>query len=1663
MEANQRPEDVKPAQYQALPPECSFTMQQWLYRRTPHTRRYKRCYIVLHKDRLYSFRKPPSFHGCEPGNLMASLRYATASWMIAGAEIKADPQQIGGFYKWKLVVKPMSQYVGDNNTVFNAVLNKVPNDDTVASSCGDIDDIFREINAANHVSNAFLSPYTEERTVWLATSNHKVATDWLLAMLWTARYGSLQNFVYQNLVRSKYLSFALPTYLMAFDYFPSSANRETTPKRTAAFTFMKLNVIELLHMPMLEKDNVCCIVEHNSSFYILNLPQASQGDRTEVPKALSNLSYIEEETNECRFDDEHMHVLKERKYGKLGDMIQSTSTTREASQGKHIAKKISDLLGKHDTLIDTELVDDDRTRIKPNPLAPGTPNPHAQGYNVLSKLWNLNKPSEKRKHVIVKRSTYYGDDAYIYIPLYKNASQDMVWLHFVTTSHIYIGSASLSNSDFSITEPAKVKTCALTNIEAINPLNYKRLDISDHPQQTSVIKTSLVNQPIPEAGMVVISVVTPKHLGNFMDPVTLAYHSSQEYLSKATKASTAGGLHMLTSNIRRGVAAYRTTKTLRRYVKGVLQFKNPKTSVFWMVYITLALGVYPDKLLLFAIMPLIYYSVSSHPNIGEWFINLLLKYPILIAILPRKVIQNFLLLPKPACMACAKRKAFLLKNSHKVRGDVSKQSIAVQMIQVPDKRGRSRQSLRSFEASGEKEQVVQIETSDTPMLTSRHAMNAYVSYNAYSGTHVERCKHRGVIQAYLASLFLDHVKGSNVFSKLKSTDSRRMIRAFHRIFYVPPPYPCGVLPWMQNVILTVKYYMMTALLTFTGGIANVQILHLLHRKRVSKRLVVEAVDTEPTETECELQQSPRMESSAAPEYIVTEWYENERKSIFGVYSKENLRFYDRPHLTAENGRAVDVPGIMICKSTVAVTKDTDENGWVYSKNWNSVWVKESSAFTFVRRRKWVIVHRNTQRDLLVRNMIQTRRTDENSFMTAKSLSTRFSYSMQQPGSPVPNGCPLASRKPPSTAHNLAKLSYHGGTYSNASKPESSGAGGKRIVDAVADPMTKKILAMTSDDIERRHTHSDGSSDIPVKHGGTPITQSRLTVREMLKKGLTILKKEVHDPTPTAPSPATKVTTSLRETNEDAHVFGILRWRRFRHREQAAAIDERRDASIESNLFIPEAREAFVEYAEEIKPVGTMQPKICIEAEEDDDWLTDNEEAEEMQTKNHTLLNNIVAFALVIPFCLLLDLFKVIFRMIWTVLSIAFWILGLSQDEAECEMVSHEEQCVVAIKRLKRCCFMGKARIRIYNAAKGRRSRLHGFVRPVKHRRTNYMVLYNRNYRLMHIDRDPEDDYYETFSVPSDFEEHTDSKVCGATAQESDESESELQSSESNGAMGLHMPIEADTMDVEPNALWLQHADSAESGIERHPPQKIVPPESHQRRRRIYSYIKNIYERNVKKQQPEDGDFADLTVEGTKQSSDYERVDSNDDMKTEHKLSVLGMLRKAKDQIVWANYYINLLTMRYEKFLNMFVWRHDTITKMLLVMFVALGLMNYLVGANILLLIYILLYFKSGYASRMWEQNILHTVKRHLDGCLADMEIYRPFWDLTNKQVAQLATAIKRFCQVEVSSTMIRESQNRWDLARAITTEIIEQNMCRGWEHRSCFVNIFRQSPNLLEC
>ncbi|XP_953096.1 uncharacterized protein TA08410 [Theileria annulata] len=981
MEPPNEPTQASPKpEFPWLPKECIFTMQQWLYRRTLHTKRYKKRYVVLHNERLYSFTKLPPFDKFDLNNINTVLRSASNSWILTGSVVSADTDVNTGLFKWKIEFKNYKKPITAIENI-NKFLTDKP--DLTIGNVDHIDCIFEDVTSSV-LENKTVNIEAQD-CLWFATTNHKIASDWLIALLYTSRYGSLYNLIYKNPSRRRFQQFTLPWFLMALDYLPNLSKDENSKPPLSSFTYIKIEIKRVFDFPMLPNAKIYCAVEFNSSFYIIQLYRFERENLTSTPSAMvreeeptsSLAAYISRnsEYSICRLPSDDLSVaqLNDPKNSLPDDECSQSSYYNANAQFTTLEGGINKFNATVQSLAPSN------TSV-PNSVA-GLPDDDPQ--NVITRLLNLNSHKDiKKKQVVEKRSIIY-DGASVYIPVYKNTTQEIVWLHFFGDYDVYMGTASIRDVDFASRDPAPVKTCMIKLIEGLNPLHYKRVDVSNYKGESTVLKSS-ARSISNDRGFVELSVIIPKHLGNFLDPVIISHGSPKEYLSNASRSSISMGIQMLIANIKRVRQSFTVLKDIIHALKSILEFRSMFTSFTAMFYFILVFGIFPNRMLVIFLLPILSYIVCTHPSFIDLTFLFLLKFPILIAILPKRFTYPFLLMPKLSCILCSKKPSFLKQNTQIVDPDmVSKEEIssktfqyssnkklpksmylnhsssetevivnpfsAANATQVNTDPNRKRElPQESYDESNvlnqptyvDFEKRISVHINSLPMITSKHLLNDSIEITRYKGTRIETCKHRGIIMSYLSVMFINEI-GVELFDSVHG-DGLAIIKGYHDIYYNIPPY--RNVPFWPNVKFTLYFLFYMLFLTFFGGISNLQILHLLHRNKLICRLILESKGVVESKPKGQHHQTKQRNVSL---------YENERRILFGKFSKLNLRFYERGYFSTEDGQfvSVDLSKYLV---RLVVNDNTDQEGWTYAKNWNSPFTNSPNSMTFVRRRKWIL-------------------------------------------------------------------------------------------------------------------------------------------------------------------------------------------------------------------------------------------------------------------------------------------------------------------------------------------------------------------------------------------------------------------------------------------------------------------------------------------------------------------------------------------------------------------------------------------------------------------------------------------------------------------------------------------------------------------------------------
>ncbi|AFZ81469.1 hypothetical protein BEWA_008810 [Theileria equi strain WA] len=1657
-----------------LPCECNFIMQQWLYRRAIHTKRYRKRYTILYNDKLYTFAKTPALDKCDPQELSNVLKTATNVWDLTGSTVSAEPDVIGGLYRWKIVFRKSKKVVTSTEKFMKFISNK----QNLSTGYEDsIHDVFEKFTQNN--TEPGTNPAESQDHVWFAATNHKVATDWVIALIQTSRYGSLYNVVYKNPFKRKYLQFTPPWFLEPFDFFPSTGSDVHFRERGASFTYMKISISRLFNLPISENVQVYCVVEFGSSFYSLPLYKYEyETIFTFVPSINEDSTPVNITETGRYYNTDHGSLVPLRNFLQLDEKAESSEEDMLMAVGAGYSYK------KH---------------INVRSYKSGTNTGMQPGTSVITRLLNLNANNTTEKNQVVeKKSIMYNKDACIYIPILKNTSQEIIWIHFFHSSDNYIGSASIKDLDIGIKEPATVKTCMIKVVHALNPLNYKRIEPTDYSLESTVLSVSNPKDILNNNGFVELSVIIPRKLGDFFYPVTLSFGSHGEYVSKATKASVTAGVQMLMSNIRRIKPLYKHISSLWHYIKSVLEFKHMERSFFWLAYLIFSFGVFPNRLLLWTTLPIIRYLISNHPSfkikISEW----LLRYPILIFLLPRYLIYPYLVLPKSACVVCCKKHSFLRENAQSINPDAVYKTLMVsryfhtsdiksqyfgrdsakyvtscatkiagkeqkddiqetadnpytEEFTVTDVSGvlnvpvdnvllplhgsqpehtiepNSNLADKSLHIRDYSEKKISVYTMSIPLVTSKHVLNDSVLYPKFSGTQVDCCSHRGIVLSYLAAMFFTEM-GESVFSSING-GQYEILDGFHQVFYNPPPYRTSMSTY-KNVIFTIKYFLYMIFLTCFGGISDINILHLMHKNKLFKKLSIESTSNKFVNFN---------EICSGIKGKKLKVYENERRFMFGNFSSANLRFYERSHFSTEDGKDTELDDLSKYNAHLVINSKTDKNGWVYAKNWNAAWVPDSTAFTFVRRRQWILTLKYT--DISKRRpslcMYTSGNMGKSSFKYAGGLGDiqRRSQTEKEP---------LLDKTLSSTITTTNQYQQDTGRSflffnKNLKKPEKQ------------NNSVKKLFSRFKAFKERKK--DQGQYEVsPLKDPPKAVkTKSRFFDRFKIS-----LKPSNLSSLETSQLDTLEYNSSSQNTTPSITPTGCPSARNL----YTPALPSEEQLSRREISQLDSDIQSYTSEISAIDDVHSVTSETPYSSEDTNTLFT------------FKLMEAFFALLIVLLICVILDMAKISLEIIWMIIKL---ILGMKTTHGDaCDEIKLDHEMSDAARReyemFKKpyiCTIVPKDGRNWFKLRKRRRC----FMLPERLRMDIEPYISIPLNTFMDDTRDSDDIESHRYNPTLDSDFMTEeSGVEGIRKKRTVYGVDDFEDSDSSMDS---QPIAADffnddiwddksglkrisSVDLYEDDLFFTFSrekgndDSVERMESPHLREDLEDIKLQKEKRgTIYRYIRSVYRGRTKKTRDETG--------GSNPLSDYDQ-DSDDDASSQNKLSVIGMLRKFKDKITYANCKINLYMTRYEKFVNMFSWMNSNVTMIISVFISVLALLNCFLRIETLLLFFILLQFEAGYKSGTWERNILYTTKRHLDRAFEDLEIFRPLWDLSNHQINALLQRIKEFSSIELSVSTIRESKDAWQLAYTISNRLAGKTFYRDWRRQRWIDNLFRRSP-----
>nr|PVC50826.1 hypothetical protein MACL_00001978 [Theileria orientalis] len=1793
-----------------LPKECNFTMQQWLYRRTLHTKRYKKRYVVLHNERLYTFTKLPSFDKFDAHNLHNLLKLASNSWILTGAIVSADQDINNGLYRWKIQFKNYKKPVSGTETLNKFLIDKP---DLNIKYVDNLDSIFGEVTSSI-LENKNINIEAHD-CLWFATTNHKIASDWVIALIYTSRYGSLYNLIYKNPSSRRFQQFKLPWFLMALDYMPNLSKDENSKPPLASFTYIKIDIHRVFEFPMLPNARIYVAVEFNSSFYIIQLYRYESENTTSTPTGAlreddthSTLSYYVNKNTDYGItrlasDDRSCYSIS-RERSNLNQDMYGVNYKRIASIGPitedaHESMPVNSVMSSSASVANSmsNLYDED-------------------SQNVLTRLLNLNPNQDMEKKQVAEKRTIVYKDASLYVPVYKNTAQEVVWLHFFGDFDVYMGTASIRDVDFASRDPAPVKTCMIKLLETLNPLSYRRVDISTYKPESTVLKKSTANTISNDRGFVEVSVIVPKHLGNYLDPVTISYGSPKEYMANATRSTITAGIQMLISNIKRARQSFVVFKDIVHALKSVLEFRNRISSFMAMLYFIVVFGIFPNRMLIIFLLPLIVYIMCTHPSFIDLTFVFLLKFPILIAILPKRLIHPFLLIPKTSCILCSKKPSFLEKNAQVVDPDmVTKVEISSRTFQytstkkmhpnkslypheskidaetseLPDVITNPFSAANAIQITGSEEnnqatESKQNETQDKeneadenyvefekrisvhlnslPMITSKHLLNDSIEITRYKGTRLETCKHRGIIMSYLSIMFINEM-GVSLFDSVQG-DGLSIIKGYHDIYYNTPPY--RHVPFWANVKFTAYFFMYMLYLTFFGGISNHQLLHLLHRNKLMCRLTLESTGVvDPKSKEESKTQKPKTDTM----------YENERRILFGKFSKLNLRFYERGIFSTEDGKFISVD---LSKHVIrlVVNENTDSEGWMYAKNWNSPYTNEPNSMSFVRRRKWLLTAKEKSSEyVLKRNFSSTVASEY--FSNMNSMNVKPKTTPEEDNASVSSlGSCVSSKASNAQVKNfgaevVASEETADGEQEHPEERKSAdteeGAtmnheGVTKIEDIGREENTEslemtivpdenvarlymrkgKIRGMMDrfrDMRERRRNQKQDNSDMQ-KYLSTLVSNKKAEQGQNMPRRLQLLKrfKEARKAASSKMSVTSDAGHSLLDDPEtsplrpkskfpkpDLHSIGVSPVIGKAENNLIASLMnlnrvptiEEDDASRSTTQRNSGADESMLELRSDSSHVNTQGPqeevflqqqpytKLQLKRSQqesndrqvprlhslskeptepkvhntkiakllsylkslyqpEDKLDTDRssystlsqastDSSDASKSKLRRLLETVFVILFVLPVCIVVDLGKLLVGMFWLTINT---VMGIQEPEqlkgptvtetapkrrATCKIVKGEDWVEVKLQKRRRCFLRGD-RLKVYKKI----SRAENL--SLVHTMNRLMFDSSQKYEYeSEVSSEAESDsslmtmregnmeksYSNQYVEDSDVLVESDLGSTNRDDLVTDDDMDELKTTSMN-------PFDIEDSDEEILNMMRKSYDTNELEIE--------PKKGKKKKGKIVNYISTIYLKRMAKK----GKYID-----EQHLSDYEH-DSDDNTKHDSKIGLIATLKKVKDQIVMANYKINLYNMRFEKFLNMFSWKNYSVTTIVLILLLLIIFVNLLFRIEVIMLAYILLQFKSGYRRGTWERIILSTTERHISRAIVDLEIFRPFWDLSTHQIQMLSNRIKSFSSIELDINTIREAKDELHLSHIVADRLIATKFAKNWRRYRWINHLFRQAP-----
>ncbi|SJK85996.1 conserved Plasmodium membrane protein, unknown function [Babesia microti strain RI] len=582
-----------------------YTIQQWLFRRRTHTRRFTKRFIVLCGDTIYAYRKVASLNSDKSLNTI--LNDASSRWKISGATVMAESFSGSSFYRWR-VSFPMQQY------------HRITTDDTSPISSGRVD-------------------YDD---LWFGTPDLHVAEDWILAMTKVAEYGSLENWVFRSPIKQRFTQFTLPWYLKPFEYLPMEHNnpREVDMDQNyknfqpfrSPFSSLYIRIDRLECVPAFADTAIYCVIEVQSSLYIMRLYEQELGSTLEISTV----------------DDDSLDTTDDRSSVLMSGGLISRWLARTAKQSDK----------KKNNIVLRNFIYPGGASICIPLFQPLTMHfIHIHFYSVQDEyLGTVGIPETDISAVKPGRTSGYGlrsmDTIHPLSPKRFYMMEDKIMPKPGTPStESFYRIPTMFYSDMGIPK---------TNVERLSGLDNFGME------QLKGIKT-LLTQNISgfelengmnssPLGVVYVSACNPRRLDHVYMPAKQVIGSKKYYDAMVDRANGPLSLHMLINNLRRGSKIVKLFINFKSQVKDVFHFRDFYKSIFWIFYTIISLWIFPDYLITLTLLPILLCMIIFHPSFYSILDKSVLRFPILVIFLP-KFLSSHIRIPKSICISCSKERS----------------------------------------------------------------------------------------------------------------------------------------------------------------------------------------------------------------------------------------------------------------------------------------------------------------------------------------------------------------------------------------------------------------------------------------------------------------------------------------------------------------------------------------------------------------------------------------------------------------------------------------------------------------------------------------------------------------------------------------------------------------------------------------------------------------------------------------------------------------------------------------------------------------------------------------------------------------------------------------------------------------------------------------------